>query len=69
MRQKHRLKNAKEGFRLVNRKYEEGEASLIEFIDARTTLTESEENLIISKFNYLSSFAEFEKVTAINKYE
>jgi len=64
-----RLKNAREGFRLVNRKYEEGQASLIEFIDARTTLTQAEENLIISKFNYLSCFAEFEKVTAINKSE
>jgi len=64
-----RLKNAREGFRLVNRKYEEGQASLIEFIDARTTLTQAEENLIISRFNYLSCFAEFEKVTAINKSE
>lgn len=64
-----RLKNAREGFRLVNRRYEEGQASLIEFIDARTTLTQAEENLIISKFSYLSCFAEFEKITAINKYE
>jgi outer membrane protein len=64
-----RLKNAREGFRLVNRRYEEGQASLIEFIDARTTLTQAEENLIISRFNYLSCFAEFEKVTAINKSE
>jgi outer membrane protein len=64
-----RLKNASEGFRLLNRRYEEGQASLIEFIDARTTLTQAEENLIISRFNYLSSLAEFEKVTAINKSE
>ena len=64
-----RMKNAGEGFRLVNRKYEEGQASLIEFLDARTTMTQAEENLIISKFSYLSCFAEFEKVTAINKSE
>ncbi len=64
-----RLKTAREGFRLVSRRYEEGQASLIEFIDARTTLTRAEENLIISRFGYLSSFAEFEKVTAINKFE
>lgn len=63
------LKNAREGFRLVKRKYEEGNSSLIEFIDARTTFTQAEENLIISKFRYLSSFAEFEKVTVINKPE
>jgi outer membrane protein len=61
------LKNAGEVFRLVNRKYEEGQASLIEFIDARTTLTQAEENLIISKFRYLSDYAEFEKATATYK--
>lgn len=61
------VKTAREGFRLVKRRYEEGQASLIEFIDARTTLTRAEENLIISKFTYLSDYAEFEKVCAINK--
>jgi len=61
------VKSAREGFRLVNRRYEEGQASLIEFIDARTTLTQAEENLIVSKFTYLSDYAEFEKVCAINK--
>lgn len=64
-----RLKNAREGFRLVNRKYEEGQASLIEYIDARTTLTQAEENLIISRFTYLSDYAEFEKIIACNKPE
>lgn len=61
-----RVKSAREGFRLVKRKYGEGQANMIEFIDARTTLTQAEENLIISRFTYLSAFAEFEKVTAIN---
>jgi outer membrane protein TolC len=64
-----RLKNAREGFRLVNRKYEQGQATQIEYIDARTTLTQAEENLIISKYNYLSAFAEFEKTAAISKTE
>jgi len=61
-----RLKSAREVFRLVNRKYEEGQAYLIEFIDARTSLTQAEENLIISKYKYLSDFAEFEKITTTN---
>jgi outer membrane protein TolC len=64
-----RLKNAKEAFRLVSRKYDEGQASQIEFIDARTTMTQAEENLIVSKYTYLSSYAEFEKAAAINKTE
>jgi outer membrane protein len=62
-----RLRNSREGFRLVSRKYDEGQSSLIEFLDARTTLTQAEENLIVSKFSYLSCFAEFEKVSVINK--
>lgn len=58
------VKNATEGFRLVNRKFTEGQASQIEFIDARTTMTQASVNLIVSKFNYLSAFAEFEKASA-----
>lgn len=64
-----RLKNAREAFRLVRRKYEEGQASLLEFIDSRTTLTLAEENLIVSRFSYLSCFSEFEKVTTLNRQD
>jgi hypothetical protein len=64
-----RLKNAREGFRLVRRKYEEGQTSLLEFIDSRTTLTLAEENLIVSRFSYLSCFSEFEKVTTLNRQD
>jgi outer membrane protein len=60
------LKNAREGYRIVEKKYGEGQASLIEYIDARTSMTQAEENLIISRFKYLSAFAEFEKITAID---
>jgi len=59
-----RLKTAREGFRLVSRKYEEGQASLIEFLDARNSMTNAEENLIISYYTHLINYAEFEKVTA-----
>jgi outer membrane protein len=59
-------KSAQEGFRLVKRKYEEGLASMLAFIDARTSLTQAEENLIISRYRYLSDYAEFEKVIALN---
>jgi outer membrane protein len=58
------IKSAREGFRLVNRKYGSGQASLIEFVDARVSMTQAEENLIISRYTYLSDLAEFEKVTA-----
>jgi outer membrane protein len=61
------VKSAREGFRLVSRKFGEGEATLIEYLDARTTLTQSEANLIISRYTYLSDFAEFEKEIATDK--
>jgi outer membrane protein TolC len=57
-------KSAREGFRLVSRKYEEGQSNLIEFLDARTSLTQAEENLIISKYAYLSDMADFEKAAS-----
>jgi outer membrane protein len=60
-------RTAREGFRLVKRKYEEGQANLIEFMDARSTFTQTSENLIISRFTCLMNYAEFEKVIAINK--
>ena len=62
-----RLRNSREAFRLVSRKFEEGQANLLEYIDARVSLTQAEENLIVSRFSYLSCYAEFEKVTAINE--
>jgi outer membrane protein len=61
------LKTAREGFRLVNRRYEEGQANLLEFMDARSTLTQAEENLLVKKYGYLSDYAEFEKVIASEK--
>jgi outer membrane protein len=63
----NQVMTAREGFRLVSRKYEEGQANLIEFMDARSTLTQAEENLIISQFTCLVNYAEFEKVIAISK--
>ncbi len=62
------LSNAREGFRLIEKRYSQGQASLLEYLDSRNTLTQSEENLIISRYRYLSSFAEFEKITMSTGY-
>ena len=62
------VRSARENFRLIKRKFDEGQSSLIEFMDAQSSLTQAEENLIISRFTWLSDYAEFEKVTAIRKY-
>ncbi len=62
-----RLSAARESFRLVNRRYEEGQASLIEFMDARNSLTRAEENVIITRYSFLSKYADFENAIANSK--
>jgi outer membrane protein TolC len=53
----------KKAFEIIGKKYQEGQASLIEFIDARTMMTNADENLIINRYDYLIKKAELERVT------
>lgn len=58
--------SSQKSFEIINKKFNEGMASQIEFIDARTTLTNAELNNTISKYQELISLAELEKVIAAN---
>ncbi len=57
------LESAKKAFKIIDKKHAEGQASLIEYIDARTNMTNTEENLIIAKYDYLIKYTEYERVT------
>lgn len=59
------LESSKKAFKIIDRKYAEGQASLIEYIDARTNMTNTEENLIIAKYDYLIKYAEYERITGL----
>jgi len=59
------LLSARNAFRVINRKYGEGQATLIEFIDARSTMTQAEMLLIISKFDYHIKYADLERVACL----
>jgi outer membrane protein len=59
------LASAKKAFEVTDRKYREGQASLIEYIDARTTMTNAEQNLIISRYDHHIRYAEFERVACL----
>jgi outer membrane protein len=61
------VKSAREGFRLVNRKYGEGQASLVEYLDARNAMTQADAGLIVLRYTHLSNLAEFEKT--ISSYQ
>ena len=59
-----RLKSARESFKIVEKKYREGMAAHIEYLDARTALTRAEINRLIAYYEYLIYQAELERVTA-----
>jgi outer membrane protein TolC len=55
---------AEKAFRVVNEKFRMGQSQLIEFTDARTTMTSSKQNLIIAVFEFKIREADLERVTA-----
>lgn len=62
-----RLEASSEGYRLVSRRYDEGMANQVTFLDARTNLTESELSLNIAQYDVLIRMAELEYVTAVER--
>ena len=60
-----RVRSARQSFRLVKRKYEEGMANQVDFIDARTALTNAEFNLAITQYDLLARYADLEHAAAL----
>jgi len=54
------IRSASRAYELINRKYTEGQAPLLELIDARTSLTAAVANSIIEKSEYFRILADFE---------
>lgn len=61
------VQSARQAFRLVDKKYRQSQANQVEFVDARTRLTNAEQNLIITQYDYQIQVAEYERV--IGTYE
>jgi outer membrane protein len=59
-------KSRKAAFKIIEKKYESGQSSLLEYMDARNRKTEAEINAIISKYDVLIKLAELEKSAALN---
>lgn len=59
-----RVKSERQSFRMVERKYAEGMALQVEFLNARTSLTEAEVNYINTEQDYQIALAELERVVA-----
>lgn len=58
------IQAARQAFRLVNKKYEQGQANLVTFTNARTQLTNAQQNYSIAVLGYQIKLAEFERATA-----
>ncbi len=62
-------RSASRAYQLIDRKYAEGQSSLLELIDARTSLTNAAANSIIAQSEYFSSLADFEYAMGANGLE
>jgi outer membrane protein TolC len=62
-------RSASRAYQLIDRKYAEGQSSLLELIDARTSLTSAAANSIIAQSEYFSTLADFEYAMGANGLE
>jgi outer membrane protein TolC len=60
-----RVNAARRSFELMRRRYTEGVASQLEFVDARTALTSAELNWILTRHQYVANYIELERVAAL----
>jgi len=56
--------SSESSFKIVNKKYSEGMAAMIEFLDARSNMTRAQINRLLANYEYHRSFAELERVIA-----
>jgi outer membrane protein len=60
---KEQQTSAEQTFNLINKKYKEGQASLLQYLDAQTTLTNAKENYWIEVYDFYIKLAEYQKQT------
>lgn len=59
-----RLESARRSFELVSRRYAEGMASQVEYLDARTNYTASGINQILTTYDFMMKYAQLERASA-----
>ncbi len=60
-----RLASAQKSFELVARKYEQGAAAQVEYIDARTAFTNAGINQILTTYDYYIKYAQLERAAGL----
>jgi outer membrane protein TolC len=60
-----RAKATREAFRMIDKRYAQGQTGMLEYTSARRNMTEAETKLIIARYSYLSKYAEFERAAGL----
>ena len=66
---KSEVASAKKAYKLVSKKFNVGKANLVELTNARTQMTNAEQNLIITQYDYQIKVAALERVTGTYSFE
>lgn len=61
-----RCNEAIEFYRIIEKRFQQGEIPLLELLDARNNMTESEIQLIVIEYDYLISIAKLEKCSSLS---
>ena len=59
------VQSARLSFKIVNKKYQEGIASQIEYLDAQTTLSDAAINAVLTRYDFYITHAEYERILAL----
>jgi outer membrane protein TolC len=65
---RQQVESAQASFKIIRKKFEEGVAAQVEYLDAQTTLTNAAINEVISEYDYYITYANFERIVALYKF-
>ncbi len=65
---RQQVKSARASFKIIRKKYEEGVAAQVAYLDAQTTLTNAAINEVISEYDYYITYANFERIVALYEF-
>jgi outer membrane protein TolC len=65
---RQQVESAEASFKIIRKKFEEGVAAQVEYLDSQTTLTNAAINEVISEYDYYITYANFERIVALYKF-
>ena len=65
---RQQVESALASFKIIRKKYEEGVAAQVAYLDAQTTLTNAAINEVISEYDYYITYANFERIVALYEF-